>query len=309
MGYNADGQLGDGTTNNHYVPEKVFSVNLSVRLTALAAGGGHSLFGSYTVLSGSVWAMGVNHSGQLGDGTTTGHDTPEVVASASPGTPVTASAGGGHHSLFIRPDGSLWGMGNNGVGELGDGTTTQRSIPEQIIPNGVVAVAAGYSYSFFVKSDGSLWAMGENTYGQLGDGTTNDSHIPELIVASNVVAVAAGYYHSLFIMSDGSLWGMGGNNIGQLGDGSFTDRLLPEELVFPSINLANATKLPSGAFQFSFNAMAGLGFTVLGSTNLSLPLSNWTVLGSFTTISAGQFKLIDTGPFPNKLLFYSVRSP
>src|SRR2546423_1697164 len=88
-------------------------------VTHIAAGGAHSLFGSYTVLRGSLWAMGLNLYGQLGDGTTTDQNAPEVVASASPGTPVTASAGGGGHSLFIRPDGSLWGMGANDSGQLG----------------------------------------------------------------------------------------------------------------------------------------------------------------------------------------------
>jgi alpha-tubulin suppressor-like RCC1 family protein len=358
MGGNEYGQLGDGTTNNHYFPEKVFSVNLTVRLTALAAGYAHSLFGSYTPLGGSLWTMGGNDFGQLGDGTTAEHHTPEIVASASPGTPVTASAGGDGHSLFIRPDGSLWGMGYNGDGELGDGTIDDQHSPEQIVPSGVTAVAAGSDYSLFIESDGSLWAMGHNgvgqlgdtttddshipelimasnvvsvaagafhslfimsdgslwgmgfnAYGQLGDGTTNDSHIPELIVASNVVSVAAGDYHSLFIMSDGSLWGMGQNAFAQLGDGSVTDRLVPVEIVFPPVILANAAKVPGGPFHFTFTTRPADGFTVLASTNLSLPLSNWTVLGGLTEFPPGQFRFFDPEATSYNMRFYRVRSP
>src|SRR5207245_2487927 len=119
------GQLGDGTTNSSYVPEKIFAlnpINASVRLTAIAAGGAHSLFGSYNFSSGSLYAMGGNSYGQLGDGTTTDHYQPEAVVSASPGSPVAASACGWNHSLFIRPDGTVAAMGDNEYGQLGDNT-------------------------------------------------------------------------------------------------------------------------------------------------------------------------------------------
>ena len=94
-----------------------------------------------------------------------------------------------YHSLFIKSDGSLWAMGNNNYGQLGDGTTTQRSSPVQIVSSGVVQVAAGFEHSLFIKSDGSLWAMGNNIYGRLGDGTTTQRSSPVQIVSSGVVQV------------------------------------------------------------------------------------------------------------------------
>jgi hypothetical protein len=148
--------------------------------------------------------------------------------------------------------------------------------------------------------------MGNNSHGQLGDGSTNESHIPKMIVARNVVSVAAGADHSLFIMSDGSLWGMGRNDAGQLGDGSLTDRLLPVAIVFPII-LADAAKLPGGAFSFSYNAEPGVSYTVLASTNLSLPLNDWEVVGHSGVRSIPVF--IDAGATTNKQRFYSIRSP
>jgi alpha-tubulin suppressor-like RCC1 family protein len=102
---------------------------------------------------------------------------------------VTAIAGGLYHSLFLKSGGSLWGMGYNALGQLGDGTygnfpNNGTNLPEQIISSGIIAIAAGHNYSLFLKSNGSLWATGGNFYGQLGDGTSNSStNIPEQIVA------------------------------------------------------------------------------------------------------------------------------
>ena len=84
---------------------------------------------------------------------------------------VTKIAAGGYHSLFLKSDGSLWVMGDNMFGQLGDGTYNNTNLPEQIVASNVTAIAAGEYHSLFLKSDGSLWAMGYNDYGQLGDGT------------------------------------------------------------------------------------------------------------------------------------------
>jgi alpha-tubulin suppressor-like RCC1 family protein len=169
-GYNADGELGDGTTSNHHSYEEILSSNV----TAIAAGGYHSLF---LESGGGLWAMGYNGYGQLGDNSMLDQQTPEQVA-----VNVTAIAAGYYHSLFIKSDGSLWAMGNNADGELGDGTYTNQPLPVLIVSSNVVAVAAGEYDSFFIKSDGSLWAMGANGYGQLGDGTYTNRPTPVQVV-------------------------------------------------------------------------------------------------------------------------------
>ena len=56
-------------------------------------------------------------------------------------------------------------MGQNSEGQLGDGGTTSRNTPVQVVPGAVTQVTAGYMHSLFIKSDGSLWAMGYNSYG------------------------------------------------------------------------------------------------------------------------------------------------
>jgi alpha-tubulin suppressor-like RCC1 family protein len=146
-------------------------------------------------------------------------------------------------TFFIKDDGSLWAMGNNRGGHLGDGTFDTPDHPIQIVPGGVVAVAGGETFTIFLKDDGSLWGFGWNGDGLLGDGTENNSIMtPKQIVADGVVAIAAGYGHSLFIKNDGSLWGMGNNGYGQLGLGTNINHTpLPVEIVtFNVVSIAAA---------------------------------------------------------------------
>ena len=91
-----------------------------------------------------------------------------LQAVTSGAQPVTTVAAGGEHSLFLKSDGSLWAMGDNEYGQLGDGTYNNTNRPEQIVATNVTAIAAGGSHSLFLKSDGSLWAMGDNQSGELG---------------------------------------------------------------------------------------------------------------------------------------------
>ena len=228
MGMNGAGELGNGITFAYTNrPMKVFS-----NVVAVAAGLEHSLF---VKTDGTLWAMGRNNYGQLGNGISSGtnpNPTPVCVASN-----VVAVAAGNTHSLFLKTDMTLWAMGDNSNGDLGNGKTSQVNTPISVASN-VVAVAAGVYHSLFIKTDGTLWAMGNNNYGQLGNGkfTTNPNSTP-ICVASNVVAMAAGAYHSLFTTTNGTLWTMGENNFGQLGNGTMNDSSQPVSL--PHIPVAS----------------------------------------------------------------------
>ncbi len=194
-------------------------------VTGCAAGIGHSLL---IKSDGTLWGMGYNWSGQLGDGGTNlyYYYSARLIASD-----VVAAAAGNAHSLFVQANGSLWVMGDNANGELGDGTTNASHAAKEILASEVTAVAAGLSHSLFLKSDGSVWGMGANAFGQLGDGTTNSSFTPKQIIGADVIAISAGEYHSLFLESDGSLWATGWNERGQLGVGTNDNVLTPRQIV------------------------------------------------------------------------------
>jgi len=65
----------------------------------------------------------------------------------------------------------------------------------------------------------------------------------------------------------------------------------------------------NGAFQFAFSNSQGVSFTVLSTTNLSLPLTNWTVAGTPTNVAPGLFQFTAPVSTNESQLFYRVRSP
>jgi alpha-tubulin suppressor-like RCC1 family protein len=89
----------------------------------------------------------------------------------------------GDHTVAIKTDGTLWAWGDNYWGQLGDGTTINKSYPVKI-GDKYEAVYAKYNFTTAIKKDKILWAWGDNTYGQLGDGTLSNRLIPQRVVES-----------------------------------------------------------------------------------------------------------------------------
>jgi hypothetical protein len=130
------------------------------------------------------------------------------------------------HTVVAMGDGTLRAFGRNHKGQLGDGSTTDRS-SAIVVPHiaNAKAVACGCLHTVVLMGDGTLRAFGRNNEGQLGDGstTTRSSAIVVRNIA-NAKAVACGYGHTVVLMGDGTLRAFGSNASGQLGDGSTTAR-------------------------------------------------------------------------------------
>jgi len=217
-----------------------------------------------------------------------------LQAVTSGAQPVTKVAAGAWHSLFVKSDGSLWAMGYNQYGELGDGTYNNTNQPEQILASNVAAIAAGCCYhSLFVKSDGSLWAMGDNSSGQLGNGTTSyGTNLPDQIVTSNVTTIAGGFWHSLFVKSDGSLWAMGDNFYGELGNGTYHTTNQPEQIL-----ASNVTAIAGGEYHSLFlksdGSLWAMGYNYYGQlgngTRHTTNQPEQIVASNVTAIAAGCY--------------------
>ena len=178
----------------------------------------------------NLWAWG-DGSGSLGNGIRLGSGVPIPVGTA----PEWAQISSGHgFTLAIKADGTLWGWGYNGSGQLGTGGTDgSPTCAAHRVGTGAQwqSVSAGRNFTLGVQRDGSLWSWGWNIVGQLGDGTKVDRHAPTQIGAGrHWVAASAGETHTVALADDGTLWAWGQNSYGQLGDGTTTDRLLPTQV-------------------------------------------------------------------------------
>jgi alpha-tubulin suppressor-like RCC1 family protein len=229
FGQNADGQLGNGTTNNSAAPVAVTS--LSSGVTAIAGGGYHSL----AIRNGGVYAWGRGDYGQMGNGTTTGSTTPVAVTGLSTG--VTAIAGGGYFSMAVK-SGGVVAWGDNSYGQLGNvtGGTSTTPVAVTSLSTGVTAIAAGSFHSLAVKN-GVVYAWGDNGNGELGNGTTQSVTTPLAVpgITGSITAVAAGDESSYALAADGSIWDWGDNQAGELGLGTTTTQYnTPQHLLAPA---------------------------------------------------------------------------
>lgn len=298
---------------------------LSVMLSACGGGGSSSTatsstnpstFYSHSVAfrNNSAVAWGYNGYGQLGekDKSTTNSNVPVPVIGVAG---LAGIAAGGTHTLAFKNMSGVWAWGNNGFGQLGDGTTTARTTPVQVKTNGtgnplltgVTAVAAGGNHSLALDN-GAVWAWGNNANGQLGIPSVSTSNVAVQVPSpltgspfSDITAVAAGGNFSLALDTSGIVWAWGSNAQGQLGRS-------------PTATLSSNTPLPVDGITGKVIAIAaggshGLaltddgtvwawgynGFGQLGTSatttpfrSTPLPLAGFTGL---TTSSAGMFPI------------------
>ena len=213
-GYNAQGQLGlnDYTNRNTFtqVTENVSDVK------EILCGCMHVIM---VKNDGSVWACGFNQYGQLGLGDSS--NRPAFTQVTTNVSDVKEIIRGGYHTFMIKNDGSVWACGYNYGGQLGLGSTTDKTSFTQVTENisDVKEIICGNSHTFMVKNDDTVWSCGNNGYGQLGLGNnTNQTTFTQVTKnVSNVKEIVCGGLHVFMVKNDGTVWSCGENSSGQLG--------------------------------------------------------------------------------------------
>jgi alpha-tubulin suppressor-like RCC1 family protein len=249
------GQLGNGTRTYSTRPVVVRGIRTAREVSA------STLHTCALLAGGAVECWGDNNNGQLGDGTVSGpkkcgtyacSPTPVAVSGITDATHIsaagdTSSDGDGDHACALLAGGSVKCWGANYSGELGDGTSTDRSTPVAV--RGVskaTQVASGGFASCAVLAGGKITCWGDNSSGELGSGTTTGMRTMPVAVkgVGDATSVAAGGYHSCAVLAGAQVACWGDNTNGELGNGQ-TGESLTE---VPVQGVSNATGVTAGDY-------------------------------------------------------------
>jgi alpha-tubulin suppressor-like RCC1 family protein len=230
-------------------------------------------------------AWGYNRRGQLGDGSVQNADLPVKVKLPS-GIKIISVRAGCSDSLALSSHGRVYAWGDNSYGQLGDGTTNERTVPVRVkLPRGVhvTAIRAGCWDNLALTANGRVYAWGDNSLGELGDGTNRDRHRPVLVRmpgGTRILAISAGCGHNLAMTSGRRLLAWGSNQFGQLGNGAAIDSVVPTRVRLPA---GVTAKIVSAGCYHSI-AMTSAGLFGWG-LNTSGQLGNGTTVSSAVPVA------------------------
>ena len=170
---------------------------------------------------GSLWVAGYNYYGVSGQGNRSANYRVKQVKSYTGSNTLNniVDISMTNHMLALAEDGTVWAWGYNNYRQLGDNTTTIRSLPIHVLGEdgevleNIVSVKAGHSSSFLTAADGTVYAWGYNAQGQLGNNTKTTVTVPKKMLNSDgsgaftdTMIVSGTGEHTTIAKNDGTVW-------------------------------------------------------------------------------------------------------
>ena len=216
-GVDLNGELGDGRVLERHSPGKVPGL---AGATSIATG---ARFACSILSDATVSCWGENDKGQLARSlTSVGDSTPKPAVGLSS---ITQLALGHSHGCALTSAGAVLCWGDNGQGQLGNGTTTSTATPTAVpsLTSGVSQIAAGGLTTCALLATGEARCWGYNNEGEIGDGSTIARYVPTAVSGVSTatkISVGDGSGHACAVLADKTVRCWGSNNVGQLGDGT-----------------------------------------------------------------------------------------
>ena len=225
--------------------------------------------------------------------------------------------------FLLLEDGSLWGVGDNRHGQLGNGDPTSTSSPTVTTFTRVMEgagkpltnakeVTGSWKFTAVLKNDGTVYTFGDNTYGQLGRGDSPavTDYAVKVSGMSDIVSIAAGMDHLILVNQSGGAFAAGRGDSGQLATSAMTfpNKRSTFESMVRNFDVTNIARASAGHYHSVLltknsevlaagrNSEGQLGLTTTANKNVLEPVRAASGLGTLSGV-------VDIGGFNNHTLF------
>ena len=188
---------------------------------------------------------------------TAAEPTADLATAAATALVFAQLSGGWDQTCGLTSDHRAWCWGYNGQGQVGDGTTTQRTLPVPVAGNLLFRqISVGGLSVCAVTTTDQAYCWGYNGIGELGDGTRTDRHTPVRVLGNHKFRqIETNFGHTCAVTTDNRAFCWGDNREGQLGTGSRTG---PEVGPYTGYSTRPVAVIGSHAFR---QVTAGYEFT------------------------------------------------